>query len=139
MFDKVFMIEGVYKMENKTKINNKAIGRRIREERELLALSREEFAEIISLSDYYVGQLERGERQMSLPVLVRVAQCLHISLDYLVFGKITHVSAPTREIHSIYDACGDNKINEIDNLLKKCSSKELELVRKLLKTILPYV
>ncbi|RKL62247.1 XRE family transcriptional regulator [Thermoanaerobacteraceae bacterium SP2] len=46
---------------------------RIRKEREKLGLTREKFAEIIGLSDYYVGQLERGERQMSLNVLVKIA------------------------------------------------------------------
>ena len=64
---------------NKTDIDHRIIGQRIREERENLELSREEFAEIIGLSDYYVGQLERGERQMSLPASVKIATCLHVS------------------------------------------------------------
>lgn len=123
-------------MEIKGEIDNRAIGQRIREEREEMGLSREEFAEIIGLSDYYVGQLERGERQMSLPVLVRVTSCLHVSLDYLIFGK----SAGTEHVNETqctYEASDSRK--EINLLLNKCSPKELELFKKLIKTILPYM
>ncbi|QNB46509.1 helix-turn-helix domain-containing protein [Thermanaerosceptrum fracticalcis] len=126
-------------MERNVEINNKAIGQRIREEREKLELSREEFAEIIELSDYYVGQLERGERQMSLPVLVKVANCLHVSLDYLIFGKNACNAYYVHDARNTYDTFDSNKDTEINDLLNKCSPKELELVKKLIKTILPYM
>lgn len=123
-------------MEKKTKIDNKAIGQRIRDEREKLGLSREEFAEIIDLSDYYVGQLERGERQMSLPTLVKIARCLHITLDYLISGKTVYDGYCAHDAHDSYDSITDT---EIIILLKKCSPRELELIKKLIKTILPYL
>ena len=123
-------------MAEKKEIDNKAIGQRIRDERKKLGLSREEFAEIIGLSDYYVGQLERGERQMSLPVLVKIANCLHISLDYLIFGKISTAEPSVNEPHDNYTSQSDEELNE---LLGKCSSKELELIKKLIKVVLPYV
>ena len=103
-----------------------AIGQRIREERKKLNLSREEFAEIVGLSDYYVGQLERGERQMSLPVLVKIINCLHVSSDYLIFGK-THSTYPAlNENHDDYMLAAMGELNE---LLKKCSPPELALIR----------
>ena len=43
-------------------VNNKAIGYRIREEREKLKLTREKFAEIVDFSPLYIGQLERGDK-----------------------------------------------------------------------------
>ncbi|MEL7565918.1 MAG: helix-turn-helix transcriptional regulator [Dehalobacterium sp.] len=126
-------------MINKPIIDNEAIGHRIREERGKLGLSREEFAEIIELSDYYVGQLERGQRQMSLPVLVKVANCLHISLDQLVFGKTFHNNVnKVHESCDFYEICDRNMDKEINFLINKCSSRELELVKKIIKTILPY-
>jgi len=123
-------------MPGKKEIDNKAIGQRIRDERKKLGLSREEFAEIIGLSDYYVGQLERGERQMSLPVLVKIAGCLHISLDYLIFGKIANTHSSIKEPYHDYTSLSDKELNM---LLRKCSAKELELIKKLIKVILPYV
>lgn len=127
-------------MEKNIDYDNKEIGQRIREERNKIGLSRGEFAEILELSDYYVGQLERGERQMSLPVLIKVANSLHITLDYLVFGKVALYSHSTQEINN-----SDENLNNVDsysaiiNLLNKCSHKELELVKKLISTILPYL
>lgn len=126
-------------MKKNVDIDNKAIGKRIREEREKLGLSREEFAEIIGLSDYYVGQLERGERQMSLPVLVKMSGCLHVSLDYLIFGETAYNAHYVCDACKTYDTAGGCKDTEIDELLDKCSPKELELVKKLIKTILPYM
>lgn len=126
-------------MEKNAEIDNKAIGQRIRKEREKLELSREEFAEIIGLSDYYVGQLERGERQMSLPVLVKVANCLHVSLDYLIWGKITYDTYYIHDGRSTYDTSDSSKDTALNELVNKCSPKELELVKKLIKTILPYM
>lgn len=125
-------------MKKKSEIDNKTIGQRIREEREKLELSREKFAEIIGLSDYYVGQLERGERQMSLRVLFKIAKCLHVSLDYLIFGKTVHDTYQVQDARNTYKAVEDNKYKEINILLDKCSPEELELVKKLIKTILPY-
>lgn len=126
-------------MEKNVEIDNRAIGQRIRKEREKFGLSREEFAEIIGLSDYYVGQLERGERQMSLPVLVKVANCLHVSLDYLIWGKITYDAHYIHDIRNTYGTYHSNKDTGLNELVNKCSPKELELVKKLIKTILPYM
>jgi transcriptional regulator with XRE-family HTH domain len=123
----------------KIEIDPKTVGQRLREEREMLELSREKFAEIIELSDYYVGQLERGERQMSLNVLVKIANCLHISLDYLIFGQRTPPAYYTHDAHSLYKTKETNEYEETKTLLHKCSPQELKLVNKLLKTILPYL
>jgi transcriptional regulator with XRE-family HTH domain len=123
----------------KNNLDCKAIGQRLREQREILELSREEFAEIIGLSDYYVGQLERGERKMSLNALVKIANCLHISLDYLIFGLKTPPAYYTHDVHNPYKIDTTNNYEEIIVLLNKCSPNELKLISKLLKIILPYL
>jgi transcriptional regulator with XRE-family HTH domain len=107
--------------KNSAIINNKAVGQRIREEREKLALTRAELAELVELSDYYVGQLERGERQMSLPVLIKIVSCLHVSMDYLVLGN------PNKSEHSVHDSTTfvykkeRERNEELYALLDKCS------------------
>lgn len=126
-------------MENRMEIDNNAIGQRIQEERKKFGLSQEKFAEIVGLSNYYIGQLERGERQMSLPTLVKVANCLHISLDYLVFGNYSCNTIHVNETHGIYDSNYNNNNIEIIDLISKCSNKELELFKELIKTALPYI
>jgi transcriptional regulator with XRE-family HTH domain len=125
-------------VRSKTAINHKIIGQRIREEREKLALSRAEFAEIIELSDYYIGQLERGERQMSFNVMLKIAACLHISLDFLVFGSTRYCNIAENETApSLLNE--NSQAAELKLLLEKCSEKELEMIKKLIQTILPYI
>ncbi|CEO90372.1 Helix-turn-helix domain protein [Syntrophaceticus schinkii] len=126
-------------MANNVEIDNRAIGQRIRRNRKKFELSREEFAEIIGLSDYYVGQLERGERQMSLPALVKIANCLHVSLDYLVWGKLPSEAYYVHDGHNGYCASYGSKDTELNELINKCSPKEYELIKKIIKTILPYM
>ncbi|UNC93160.1 helix-turn-helix domain-containing protein [Candidatus Contubernalis alkaliaceticus] len=124
-------------MRKKVEIDQEAVGQRMREEREKLGISRGELAELVGLSDYYIGQLERGERQMSLPVLVNISNCLHVSLDYLIFGKSYNEAGFINDSGKIYET--NNKDNELNDLLNKCSFNELHLFKKLIKTILPYI
>lgn len=126
--------------ENRKYINSKLIGQRIRESREIFGLSREDLAEMLELSDYYIGQLERGQRQMSLGVLVKIASCLHISLDYLVLGK----KMPPNDLiadagENNYVASEQHNRRDLNILLSRCSAQELNLIEKLIKTVLPYM
>ena len=63
------------------------VGNRIRIKRENFNMSRQSLAELLYLSPYFIGQIERGERKMSIDTLINLSECLHISLDYLIFGK----------------------------------------------------
>lgn len=119
-------------------LNNKDIGQRIRKERERLKLSRQELAELVFLSDYYIGQLERGERQMSLNVLVNLASCLHLSLDYLIFGNKNDLSYIQEDL-ATYEINSNYYDKELKELFNRCSEPEKELIVKLIKTILPYL
>lgn len=121
-----------------TIIDNKAIGYRMRQERETLELSRERFAERIGLSDYYVGQLERGERQMSLPSLVRIADSLRISLDYLVLGTVDCHAEYVGDPRNTYGPANE-QLNEILILFEKCSMRERALLVKLMKEIFTHL
>ena len=114
-------------MEHEAKdfsLDNLAIGNRLRLGREALGLTRDQLSELLDISGYYLGQLERGERQMSLPLLVKVCEKLHLSLDYLVLGS---------------NAQAYENMDEIEALLKKCSKTEIELIKKLIRTVLPYI
>ena len=61
------------------------IGGRIRQARKEKGYSQERLAELCGISDTYLGRLERGEKQPSLDTLVRLTECLGVSLtDVLV-------------------------------------------------------
>lgn len=126
-------------------VNNEAIGHRLREEREKLELTREKFAEIVDLSPLYIGQLERGERQMSLNVLVKISKVLHITTDYLIYGEID-TYGPNFFKEKLKDYYTEDNIsnksfdyNNLLGLLNKCSIKELKLIENMIKLIIPYL
>ena len=57
-------------------MEQKTLGGRIREERLKLNLTQEKLAEDVNLSMAYIGQVERGERSLTLDNLVAVANRL---------------------------------------------------------------
>ncbi|UMZ72553.1 helix-turn-helix domain-containing protein [Natranaerofaba carboxydovora] len=103
----------------------KNMGKRIRMERERLKMNRKKFSEHTGLSEYYIGQIERGERKMSIDSLLNISNCLHLSADYILKGK----ERTEEKKHE----------NEIYQLLNRCEDKDLELIKDLVKLILPYL
>jgi hypothetical protein len=60
---------------------------------------------------------------MSISTLISVSECLHISIDYLIFGK-DHNS----QEHNI-----------LQTLINKCSEKEAKVIEEIIKVILPHM
>lgn len=63
------------------------IGERLRGIRESMKMNREEFSEKIDITDSFLGQIERGERALSVRTLRKVVRYTGASADYLLFGK----------------------------------------------------
>jgi transcriptional regulator with XRE-family HTH domain len=61
-------------------------GRRVRRQRDVLGLTQEEIAERSGLHVSYVAQVERGERNLSLTNILRVADALDLDPCALVAG-----------------------------------------------------
>ena len=102
-----------------------AIGQRIRTERERLELTREQFAEAIDVSPLYIGQIERGQRMMSLKTFVKVVVSLHADAGYLLLGDSKQPD--------------DAEKSGIYAMLEKCSVRELKFAEDVLKLFLTYV
>ena len=69
-------------------MNEFMIGRRIREERLRLNLTQEKLAEDVELTTAYIGQVERGERNLTLENLIKVANRLGVTVDYLLSDSL---------------------------------------------------
>jgi len=108
-------------MENE--INYVQIGNRIRIEREKFDMTREKLSELLNLSPYFLGQIERGERKMSINTLINISECLHVSIDYLFFER---VNANTNN-------------NILHSLINKCSEKEIKVIEAVIKLLLPHL
>lgn len=64
----------------------KAFGSRVRERREALGWSQERLAEESGHHWTYIGSVERGERNLSLKNILRLAQALDVDPATLVAG-----------------------------------------------------
>lgn len=67
--------------------NNLEIGNRIRKLREELHMTRNTFSEQIDISETYLAQIERGEKNPTLRIISAVCYFTDCSADYLLFGK----------------------------------------------------
>ena len=61
-------------------------GKAVRKKRHKLGVSQEEFADICGLDRTYIGGIERGERNVALVNIERIAKALRISLPELFRG-----------------------------------------------------
>lgn len=114
--------------------NIEEVGKRIRQLRECKKISREELAEILELSDSYIGLIERGARGITLENLVKIANLFEVSLDYFVVESKEFT--PSKQIQYLLktiDSFNENDYNFIVNIVSelvqhlnsKSSSKSL--------------
>lgn len=64
------------------------LGFRIREERQRVKLTQEQLAELAGCNESYIGQIERGEKNPSLEILVHIANALNVTMDYLLADNV---------------------------------------------------
>ncbi|MDR1283754.1 MAG: helix-turn-helix domain-containing protein [Opitutaceae bacterium] len=64
-------------MEEEGKPELLALGEAIRRGRKLLKVSQEDFAELCDLHRTYIGQIERGEKNISFINILRVSKTLN--------------------------------------------------------------
>jgi transcriptional regulator with XRE-family HTH domain len=111
----------IYAKENNiaamdTKRERKALGKRIRVIRELKGLSQEELGEKASLSYKYLGELERGNVNVSFDSLLKISHALEIAVGDL-FKKGTDESVI-------------KVIVKEKSLFSKLSAEDLQTIRK---------
>ena len=83
-------------------VDYKELGARIRTERKRQNLTQENLAEMAEISDSFMGHIERGGRTLSLETLVRLANALNMSIEYIVYGE--HNYKPNMLPNEMHDA-----------------------------------
>lgn len=117
------------------------IGARIRDEREYLGLSREKFAEIVDLSPFYIGQIERGERSMSMDTLIKVSHSLKLSIDYILKGEMLHIdnAMALEDIGNYHGGKLSPEVKELIEVISKFPEDKIYLIKDITKLILPHI
>lgn len=103
-------------------LNNMEIGERIRSIREGMFMSREKFSEMIDISDVFLGQIERGEKSLSLKTLSNITSYTGVSADYFLNGNDSN----------------DLTIKKINRILKKSSPDTVEFIYNIIHSIYSY-
>lgn len=71
-------------MAARTTPEQKRLGVAIRQHRELLGVSQEDFAELAGFHRTYIGQLERGEKNLSFHNLLSISGALKLKASALL-------------------------------------------------------
>lgn len=73
-------------------LDKKKIGSRIRARRDLLGISREQLAKEIGITSKFLGDIECGDKGISMKTLYKLMQYLGVSADYIMVGDETNLS-----------------------------------------------
>jgi len=95
-------------------INFKFIGMRIKETRIRNQMSQAGLAERIDMSATYISRIETAKKQASLEVLVRIANVLGVTVDYLLNGNQANDSA--------------EYLTDLTRLIEDCTSYEKRII-----------
>jgi transcriptional regulator with XRE-family HTH domain len=100
------------------------LGKRIREERLRLNLTQEKLAEDVNISTAYLGQIERGERSVTLEKLIPLANRLGVTIDFLLNDYVIPNS--------------DANLNLLTQLLQDKTDTEKEMAVNVVKLLFSY-
>lgn len=96
----------------------KALGKRVRKKRKELGLTQVELSELIDRGSALIGIIERNNKHTSIETLVRIANVLNVSADYLLGDCIKHENS--------------NYMDKTSEMLKDMDETELEFTYDIL-------
>lgn len=99
-----------------SEINYVEVGKRIVNLREQLNLNRTQLSKSVEVSIGYFCQIEKGQRNASLPVTIKLAEALGVSLDYLIYGDKS-IDVDKKDLHNIIDNASSRQLKVISDIL----------------------
>lgn len=95
------------------------VGKRLRQIRTQMGLTREEFAEQVAISPQFLAEIENGKKGMSAETLFKICSRLNVSADYILLGRIS----------------SSQLSNPVQNALSKFSEPYVEMTEEIIKAI----
>ena len=92
------------------------IGKRIKNIREDMNMTKESFAKQIGISGQYLGLIEHGKNYLSIEKLKVLCDFTNLSADYILFGKKQNIVNDTKNILSEFT---ENQLEVGCDILKK--------------------
>lgn len=101
------------------------LGEHIKSARIKKELTQEELAELLDITPTHVKHIESGHRKPSIEILFKAAKILDMSVDNVIFSDTD-------------DELKKSNINEINNLLLKCETKEIAITKDIIFSLLKH-
>lgn len=117
---------------------NVRLGMRIRRERNLWNMTQDDLSQILGISTNYLGQIERGNRNISRKLEDKLCEVFHLTHDEFhsrpdpVPEWATHVSESPLIFEDIHE-------DDLIRLLQGCTSEELQICGHLIRSILYFI
>ena len=93
------------------------IGERLRKQRRIMGLTQEQAAELLGVSTTYYGEIERGNRKLTIPRILTVYEKMNLEPTYLLTGEIL-----TDKVYDeIFDCCPREKEQALEEVLRSIS------------------
>lgn len=108
----------------KLKYNRLEAGDRIKQKRILLGLNQDEVSVKVGLSSKYYADIERGSCGMSIESLISIGEILDMSLDYIIYGKLSGETDALRQ---------SDEIHAILSILSNASEQKQKYIMRLLQ------
>ena len=99
-------------------INYTQLGRRIKQYRAKAKLTQESLADLIDVATSTIAHAEAGTSKPSLPLLIKIANALNVTLDQLICDSL-----PVADTYIEKD---------IADVLSDCNTKEKQIIRDII-------
>lgn len=94
------------------------VGERLKEIREYLGYTREDFAEKLGISISFLSKIENGKKEFSVKTLIKLNEISKFSTDYILFGNTEDFSsAVIKNVVSELSTMSDSNINKFYKIL----------------------
>ncbi len=100
-------------------------GKKVKEERQKLGYTQEEFSEKIDIGTEFMSRIERGIGVPSFETLIKLSKTLNISLDELINADFDEKSKSTNK--------KDDLANQIQHLISDLNDKQKKHIINIIK------
>lgn len=90
------------------------IGERLRKQRKKMGLTQEEVAELLWMSTTYYGEIERGNRKLTISRVLAVYEKMSLEPTYLLTGE----TLTDKVYYEIFRACPKEKEKVLEQVLR---------------------
>ena len=95
------------------------LGKRVKQYRKMRQMTQNDLAEKVDISVSHVSNLENGNTEPSLETLVEICNALRVTADHLLCDSLDAATEPYyEEVLDIFKGCSKREVQELTALLK---------------------